>query len=236
MVSIPALKFAHLESGYGDAKVISDVSLEIEQGEIFTILGKNGMGKSTLLKTIMGFLKLEKGTVHIGLDNITGKKPYTIARQSISYIQQEQALFQDLTVEENLLLGLPKNIILADGVELIKQHFPIIPQRFQQKAGSLSGGEQRMLLMSRALVASPKIMLIDEISEGLQPTMIERMANVLKIARNELGVSILLIEQNLDFALSVADRYAVLKLGQIVDVGTVSDNQSRTNIKFHLEV
>ena len=139
-------------------------------------------------------------------------------------------------MEENLLLGLPKNIILADGVELIKQHFPIIPQRFQQKAGSLSGGEQRMLLMSRALVASPKIMLIDEISEGLQPTMIERMANVLKIARNELGVSILLIEQNLDFALSVADRYAVLKLGQIVDVGTVSDNQSRTNIKFHLEV
>ena len=93
-----------------------------------------------------------------------------------------------------------------------------------------------MLLMSRALVASPKIMLIDEISEGLQPTMIERMANVLKIARDELGVSILLIEQNLDFALSVADRYAVLKLGQIVDVGTVSDNQSRTNIKFHLEV
>lgn len=90
--------------------------------------------------------------------------------------------------------------------------------------------------MSRALMASPKIMLIDEISEGLQPTMIERMANVLKIARDELGVSILLIEQNLDFALSVADRYAVLKLGQIVDVGTVSDNQSRTNIKFHLEV
>ena len=90
--------------------------------------------------------------------------------------------------------------------------------------------------MSRALVASPKIMLIDEISEGLQPTMIERMANVLKIARDELGVSILLIEQNLDFALSVADRYAVLKLGQIVDVGNVSDTQSRTNIKFHLEV
>ena len=236
MAFIPALRFEHLESGYGDAKVISDVSLSIAQGEIFTILGKNGMGKSTLLKTIMGFLKPEKGTVHIGLDDITGKKPYTIARQSISYIQQEQALFQDLTVEENLLLGLPKNIILADAVHLIKQHFPIIPQRFQQKAGSLSGGEQRMLLMSRALMASPKIMLIDEISEGLQPTMIERMANVLKIARDELGVSILLIEQNLDFALSVADRYAVLKLGQIVDVGTVSDNQSRTNIKFHLEV
>ena len=90
--------------------------------------------------------------------------------------------------------------------------------------------------MSRALVASPKIMLIDEISEGLQPTMIERMANVLKIARDELGVSILLIEQDLDFALSVADRYAVLKLGQIVDVGNVSDTQSRPNIKFHLEV
>ena len=236
MASIPALRFEHLESGYGDAKVISDVSLSIAQGEIFTILGKNGMGKSTLLKTIMGFLKPEKGTVHIGLDDITGKKPYTIARQSISYIQQEQALFQDLTVEENLLLGLPKSVILADGVELIKQHFPTITQRLQQKAGSLSGGEQRMLLMSRALMASPKIMLIDEISEGLQPTMIERMANVLKIARDELGVSILLIEQNLDFALSVADRYAVLKLGQIVDVGTVSDNQSRTNIKFHLEV
>lgn len=232
----PALEFEGLESGYDEAPVIVGVDLNLGEGEILTILGKNGMGKSTLLKTIMGFVRISAGTVKIGGEEITGRKPYSIARRSVAYIPQEYTLFQDLTVEENLRLGVSNDRMLADGLDLITELFPVIPERFKQKAGTLSGGEQRMLLVSRALIAQPRIMLIDEISEGLQPTMVERVANVLKEARRDLGVAILLVEQNLDFALSVADRYAVLKLGEIVDRGNVSDDNAATHIRSYLQV
>lgn len=232
----PALEFEGLESGYDEAPVIVGVDLNLGEGEILTILGKNGMGKSTLLKTIMGFVRISAGTVKIGGEEITGRKPYSIARRSVAYTPQEYTLFQDLTVEENLRLGVSNDRMLADGLDLITELFPVIPERFKQKAGTLSGGEQRMLLVSRALIAQPRIMLIDEISEGLQPTMVERVANVLKEARRDLGVAILLVEQNLDFALSVADRYAVLKLGEIVDRGNVSDDNAATHIRSYLQV
>ena len=232
----PALEFEGLESGYDEVPVIVGIDLSLGEGEILTILGKNGMGKSTLLKTIMGFVRISAGTVKIGGEEITGKKPYSIARRSVAYTPQEYTLFQDLTVEENLRLGVSNDRMFADGLDLITEHFPVIPERFKQKAGTLSGGEQRMLLVSRALIAQPRIMLIDEISEGLQPTMVERVANVLKEARRDLGVAILLVEQNLDFALSVADRYAVLKLGEIVDQGNVSDDNAATHIRSYLQV
>ena len=236
MTLTPALEFEGLESGYDEAPVIVGVDLNLGEGEIITILGKNGMGKSTLLKTIMGFVRISAGTVKIGGEEITGRKPYSIARRSVAYTPQEYTLFQDLTVEENLRLGVSNDRMLADGLDLITELFPVIPERFKQKAGTLSGGEQRMLLVSRALIAQPRIMLIDEISEGLQPTMVERVANVLKEARRDLGVAILLVEQNLDFALSVADRYAVLKLGEIVDQGNVSDDNAATHIRSYLQV
>ena len=236
MTLTPALEFEGLESGYDEAPVIVGVDLNLGEGEILTILGKNGMGKSTLLKTIMGFVRISAGTVKIGGEEITGRKPYSIARRSVAYTPQEYTLFQDLTVEENLRLGVSNDRMLADGLDLITELFPVIPERFKQKAGTLSGGEQRMLLVSRALIAQPRIMLIDEISEGLQPTMVERVANVLKEARRDLGVAILLVEQNLDFALSVADRYAVLKLGEIVDRGNVSDDNAATQIRSYLQV
>jgi ABC-type branched-subunit amino acid transport system ATPase component len=232
----PALEFTELESGYDEATVIVGVNLKLGEGEIITILGKNGMGKSTLLKTIMGFIPISKGSVQIGGEEVTGKKPYYIARHSVAYTPQEYTLFQDLTVEENLRLGVSNDRMLADGLDLITEYFPIIPERFKQKAGTLSGGEQRMLLVSRALISKPRLMLIDEISEGLQPTMVERVANVLKAARRDLGVAILLVEQNLDFALSIADRYAVLKLGEIVDRGNVCDDNAKNKIRTHLQV
>ena len=232
----PALEFEGLESGYDEAPVIVGVDLKLGEGEILTILGKNGMGKSTLLKTIMGFVRISAGSVQIGGEEVTGRKPYVLARHSVAYTPQEYTLFQDLTVEENLRLGVLNDRMLTDGLDLITEHFPVIPERLKQKAGTLSGGEQRMLLVSRALIAQPRIMLIDEISEGLQPTMVERVANVLKEARRDLGVAILLVEQNLDFALSVADRYAVLKLGEIVDRGNVSDDNAATHIRSYLQV
>jgi branched-chain amino acid transport system ATP-binding protein len=232
----PVLATRNLESGYGEAPVLTGVDIALGPGEILTVLGKNGMGKSTLLKTIMGFVRVSGGAVEIGGEHVTGWRPYSIARRAVAYTPQEYTLFQDLTVEENLRLGVPKDSMLAEGLELVARHFPVLPERLKQKAGTLSGGEQKMLLISRAVISRPRIMLIDEISEGLQPTMIRRVADVLSDARRELGVAILLIEQHLDFALSVADRYAVLKLGEIVDRGSVAGAGAAARIAEYLKV
>ncbi len=225
-----------LASGYGEADVISGVDLTLGAGEILAVLGKNGMGKSTLLKTIMGFVRVNAGSVQIDGRVVTGNRPYSLARQGVAYTPQEYTLFQDLTVEENLRLGVPKEHMLTEGLEVIRTYFPVLPDRLRQRAGTLSGGEQKMLLVSRAIIARPRVMLIDEISEGLQPSMIERVADVLRDARSKLGVAILLIEQNLDFALKIADRYAVLKLGEIVDKGTVSTAGTAARVSEYLRV
>ena len=225
-----------LRAGYGSAQVLFDVKFSIKAGEAVGLLGRNGMGKTTTVKAIMGLLRPDAGRVAFrGLD-ITGAAPYQVAQAGIGLVPEGRQIFPTLTVEENLRLGVSNDRMLADGLDLITTHFPIIPERFKQKAGTLSGGEQRMLLVSRALISQPRLMLIDEISEGLQPTMVERVANVLKTARRDLGVTILLVEQNLDFALSIADRYAVLKLGEIVDRGNISDDNAKNQIRTYLQV
>jgi ABC-type branched-subunit amino acid transport system ATPase component len=235
-MSAAVLDIAGLSSGYGEAAVVRDVSLAVRPGEIFALLGKNGMGKSTLLKSVMGFLPLHAGRVGLFGDDITGMPPHKVARRDIAYTPQEQALFQDLTVEDNLRLGMRDDAAFDAGVKRIGQFFPVLPTRLKQRAGTLSGGEQKMLLVSRALMSKPKLMLVDEISEGLQPSVIERLAGVLRAERDESGVSILLIEQNVKFALSVADRYAVLKLGEIVDLGDIGGADVERRITDQLGV
>lgn len=233
-----ALEVSDLSSGYGEALVVRNVSVDVGRGEIFTLLGKNGMGKSTLLKTIMGYLPAQSGSVQaLGLP-ITGLPPHLIARRAIAYTPQEKALFQDLTVAENLQLGLREReqASFDEGVRRIGRYFPVLAQRLKQKAGTLSGGEQKMLLVARALIAKPGLLLIDEISEGLQPSVIDRLAEVFRNERERSGVSILLIEQNVKFALTVADRYAVLNLGEIADQGRPSDSGSLERINRHLSI
>ncbi|MEO8006393.1 MAG: ABC transporter ATP-binding protein [Betaproteobacteria bacterium] len=230
------LDITGLSCGYGEATVVRNVSLEVRPGEIFALLGKNGMGKSTLLKSVMGFLPLHAGRVGLSGHDITGMPPHKVARLDIAYTPQEQALFQDLTVEDNLRLGMRDDAAFDAGVKRIGQFFPVLPTRLKQRAGTLSGGEQKMLLVSRALMSKPKLMLVDEISEGLQPSVIERLAGVLRAERDESGVSILLIEQNVKFALSVANRYAVLKLGEIVDRGDIGGADVERRITDQLSV
>jgi branched-chain amino acid transport system ATP-binding protein len=234
MSAVLALSGVH--SGYGEALVVRDVSLDVRPGEIFALLGKNGMGKSTLLKTVMGFLPLQAGSVSLFGERVSGLPPHRVARRSIAYTPQEQALFQDLTVEDNLRLGLRDDRTFEEGVRRIGQFFPVLPTRLKQRAGTLSGGEQKMLLVSRALMVRPKLMLIDEISEGLQPSVIERLAGVLRAERDESKVSILLVEQNVKFALSVADRYAVLKMGEVVDRGETGAPGVEARITSQLSV
>ncbi|MES1147907.1 MAG: ATP-binding cassette domain-containing protein, partial [Bradyrhizobium guangdongense] len=184
-MSVAVLDIAGLSSGYGEASVVRDVSLDVRPGEIFALLGKNGMGKSTLLKSVMGFLPLHAGRVGLFGNDITGMPPHKVARREIAYTPQEQALFQDLTVEDNLRLGMRDDAAFDAGVKRIGQFFPVLPTRLKQRAGTLSGGEQKMLLVSRALMSKPRLMLVDEISEGLQPSVIERLAGVLRAERDK---------------------------------------------------
>jgi ABC-type branched-subunit amino acid transport system ATPase component len=236
MKPIGALKVSGVSSGYGGAIVVRDVTLEIEAGEIFALLGKNGMGKTTLLKTVLGFLPARSGRVDVFGEDVTRLPSYIIARRGIAYSPQEQTLFQDLTVEENLRLGLRDDRRVAAETDRVAEYFPILRERRRQKAGTLSGGEQKMLIVARALMASARLILIDEISEGLQPSMIDRLANVLRAERRRTGATILMVEQNVPFALSVADRYAVLKIGEIADAGRADASDAVRQIKDHLSV
>lgn len=231
-----ALDVAELRSGYGEASVLRGVSFAVQPGEIFALLGKNGMGKSTLLKTVMGFLPVQAGRVRLFGQDITGLAPHRVARRNLAYTPQEQALFQDLTVEENLRLGLRSQKPFAAGLERVGAFFPFLPTRLAQRAGTLSGGEQKMLLVARALMTAPRMLLVDEITEGLQPSLIDRLTGVLRAERDRSGVGMLVVEQNVRFALAVADRFAVLKLGEIVERGDVGEPGAEQRIGELLSV
>lgn len=232
----PALDIASLSGGYGEAIIIRGVELAIQPGEICTVLGKNGMGKSTLLKMIMGFLPIRAGGIRLFGEDITGLPPHRVARKAIAYTPQEKALFQDLTVEQNLRLGLRNDRSYASDLSRIEDLFPFLLQRGRQRAGTLSGGEQKMLLVARALLARPRLMLIDEITEGLQPSVIERLVRGLRAERDQFGTTMLLIEQNVAFALAITDRYAVLKLGEIVDRGSAAEPGAAARINSRLSL
>lgn len=232
----PRLDVVGATSGYGQTNVISGVSFSIAPGETLAILGKNGMGKSTLLKMLMGYLKNRGGRVTLEGQDITNRAPHLNARDAISFTPQEFTIFQELTVEENLRLGVASDRDFTERFAAVKSYFPVIGERLRQRAGTLSGGEQKMLLLTRALVSRPKLMLVDEISEGLQPSVVLRVADVLRTANRELGISVLLVEQNLRFALSVADRYAILKLGEIVETGQVTGPDMVSSLASHLQI
>jgi urea transport system ATP-binding protein len=218
----PILRVKSLDSGYAEATVLHAVDFELQRGEIFALLGKNGMGKSTLLKCIMGFLPKTAGQVELDGQDISTLPPHLIARAGIGYIAQEKALFQDLTVEENIRLSVRNRPVTA-ALEDIEALFPFLLKRLAQRAGTLSGGEQKMLLIARSIANESRLLLIDEISEGLQPSMIARVASILTSVVRQKGTAVLLVEQNIAFATQVAIRYGVLERGEIVNRGYAND-------------
>jgi urea transport system ATP-binding protein len=229
------LKVKGLTSGYGEAAVLNTIDLDIASGQIFALLGKNGMGKSTLLKAIMGFLPKMSGQIEFDGKDVSATPPHRLARAGVGYVAQEQALFQDLTVEDNIRLSV-RGRPIAEALSEVELSFPILLQRLRQRAGTLSGGEQKMLLVARSLANGARLLLIDEISEGLQPSMVDRVASVLATLRTRKNTTMLLVEQNIQFATQVADSYAVLERGAIVTSGAASDPTASAQIARHMSV
>ena len=231
----PLLELRDVSSGYGGAAILDGISLRVGRGEIVALLGKNGMGKTTLLKTALGLIPLRGGGVLVAGSSTAALSPARLIALGIGYAPQEQPLFPDLTIRDNLRLALRSDRDLAQGLEHVANSFPFLRDRLKQRAGTLSGGEQKMLILARALMMRPRLLLIDEISEGLQPSVVSRIAGILRAEREERGTAMLVVEQNLDFALGITDRWAVLKRGEIDDAG-VAGPTVRGRILEHLTI
>jgi branched-chain amino acid transport system ATP-binding protein len=167
--------------------------------------------------------------------DVTTLAPHVRRRLALAYAPQEQALFQDLSVRENLRLGLLNDAGFEQRLAMVARWFPVLTSRLRQRAGTLSGGEQKMLIVARGLIAEPRLFLLDEVTEGLQPSVVDRVAEVLALTRRELGTAMLVVEQHIPFVLGLADRFAVFKRGEIVDAGSIDENsQARIQAHMHL--
>ena len=201
-------------AGYTDENIIHDITLHIDDGEIVTIIGPNGSGKSTLMKTIFGLTRQRGGKIHFRAQDITRKRPEELVRLGLAYVPQERNIFPSLTVKENLEMGA---IVMRGGIkerlEFIQEIFPALASRLGQRAGTLSGGEQKMLAVGRAMVAKPSLLMLDEPSAALSPKIMGQLFAEIK-AINERGVTILMVEQNARRALAISDRGYILEMGR----------------------
>ncbi|MBO0602190.1 ABC transporter ATP-binding protein [Sporosarcina sp. E16_3] len=227
------LKVDNLNVYYGSIHALKGVSLHVDQGEIVTLIGANGAGKSTLLKTLSGLLKPKEGTIKYLNDSIAGKQAQAIVKSGISHVPEGRRVFAEMSVEENIELGafLRKDKAgIQQDFQKVYEIFPRLHERRKQTAGTLSGGEQQMLAMGRAILARPKLLLLDEPSMGLAPLMVKTIFQVVKDINQE-GTTILLVEQNANMALSIADRAYVIETGRVILSGTAKELQASEEIK-----
>jgi branched-chain amino acid transport system ATP-binding protein/urea transport system ATP-binding protein len=210
------LSVVGLEAGYRGSRVLNGLDLEVAEGSIAALLGRNGMGKTTLMRALMGLVPASAGRIVYRGRDIAGLRPYAIANLGIAYVPQGREIFADFTVEQNLRLGLVGRPGSARAVPAAAyRDFPILAERRGQRAGTLSGGEQQQLAIARALVAKPRLLLLDEPSEGIQPSIVMQIAASLKRIAAEQGLTVLLVEQNVEMVLSLAADCAFLENGRI---------------------
>jgi len=208
------LSVSGLRSGYGGSLVLDGLDLEVAEGEVLALLGRNGMGKTTLLRTLMGLLRPSGGEIRFAGVAIAGRAPFEIARLGLAYVPQGRGLFAALTVEENLRLGALGKAVrsVPDGLYAL---FPVLAERRRQAAGTLSGGQQQQLAIARALAGRPRLLLLDEPSEGIQPSIVAELAATLAAVAAAERLSVLLVEQNVEMVLETAGRCAFLEDGRI---------------------
>jgi branched-chain amino acid transport system ATP-binding protein len=236
----PLLVVSNVETYYGPIMAIRGVSFSVARGGIVTILGANGAGKTTILKTVSGVMDPQKGTVSFAGREIQGLDPDRVARLGLSHVPEGREVFPFLTVRENLMMGAytradPAGV--AQDMDMVYEYFPVLRARAEQRAGSLSGGEQQMLAISRSLMARPAMMLLDEPSLGLSPRLVKEIFDIIVRINRERGVTVLLVEQNAHMALTIADYGYVLEVGRIVMEDTCARLLEKEDIKeFYLGI
>lgn len=212
------LELAGVRSGYGDTPILHDIDLAVDHGEVVGVMGKNGVGKSTLVKTVVGLLSATAGQITIDGTDVTDRDADDRARMGVGYIPQGREVFPKLTVEENLRMG---ETINADSDNLlydeVYDYFSILEERASQQGGTLSGGQQQMLAIGRALVGNPDLLVLDEPSEGIQPSIVDQITEDIRAINRDLGTTVLFVEQNLGVVQEMADRCYAMERGRIVD-------------------
>ena len=226
------LKVDNINVYYGAIHAIKGISLDVDEGEIVTLIGANGAGKSTTLKTISGIMRPKTGSIEFQGQDITKVPAHKIVKMGLSQVPEGRRIFMQMTVRENLEMGAftaPANSI-EDSIEMVYQHFPRLKERYKQVAGTLSGGELQMLAMGRALMSQPKLMMLDEPSMGLAPVLVEEIFEIIHNL-HEAGTTILLVEQNARMALSIADRAYVIETGNVTLEGDAKELMNNDSVR-----
>jgi len=234
------LEVRDIHSYYGKSHILHGVTLDLKEGELVCLLGRNGVGKSTTLKSIMGVVRPKQGSIRFAGQELVGKAPYQIARIGVGYVPEDRRIFRSLTGHENLLMGIKGGKKSAgEGiwtVERVYQHFPRLAERRNNKGGHLSGGEQQMLTGVRTLMGNPRAVLVDEPTEGLAPLIVKDVLEMLATVRKS-GVTLLMVEQNFKAAIKVADRFYIMSKGQMVFEGDMAALLAAEDVrKNYLEV
>ena len=212
------LVISGLTAGYEDAGIVLEgIDLEVGAGESVALMGRNGMGKTTLLRAIMGHVRPTAGRVTFDGRDLTGRPPFVVSNAGIAYVPQGREIFTDFTVDENLLLGLLGKGGAGRVPDAIYRRFPILAERRGQRAGTMSGGEQQQLAIARAIISRPRLLLLDEPAEGVQPSLVTSIAATVSAISRDEGMSVLLVEQNLDLVLTLTTRCLFVENGRIVD-------------------
>jgi len=217
------LKIDQLTAFYGESKIIDDLNLNIFKGDIVCLIGRNGVGKSTTLKSIMGHVKTPSGTICLNGQEIIKLRPYDRARLGIGYVPQGRDIFSQMTVEENLLLGLQPNGGKGAVPDYVRDLFPVLGKFAKRRGGDLSGGQQQQLAIARALASEPKLLILDEPTEGIQPSIIEDIGEAISKVNQIRGLSILIVEQYLEFVLGISDYIYVMEKGKIILKGKTQE-------------
>ena len=220
--SLSMLKVSHLNQHYGGSHTLRNIDIEVPGGAVTALLGRNGVGKTTLLKCLMGVLKVSSGSIALNGQDVTTMPPYVRVRMGMSYVPQGRDIFPRLTVEENLTMGLASKSHggVQDIPSEVYEMFPVLKSMKRRRGGDLSGGQQQQLAIGRALVMKPKLLILDEPTEGIQPSIIKDIERVIKDLSARGDMAILLVEQYYDFARELADHYVVLQRGEVIKSGS----------------